>query len=238
MLTIISRSIIIYALVLVVFRLMGKRQIGQMQPFELVMTLIIADLATIPMAEMNVPLLHGIVPLLTLVVVHYFLIAITKCSTKINAFVSGKPIIIIDENGINYTAVKKLNISVDDLFESLREAGYFSFEQILFAIMETNGKMSVLPKASASPVSQDAMKIKTKENSLPVALVSDGKLLLDNLPSAKISKQQVLDFIKKQKINIKNILLLTSDKNGQVYLQQKNKKYTVLTNSWTNEAKE
>ena len=95
--TIIIRAIIIYFLILIVFRIMGKRQLGQMQPFELVLTLILADLGTIPMAEISVPLLHGIVPLVTLVLVHYFLTLLTKASSKFGEFISGKPIIVINE---------------------------------------------------------------------------------------------------------------------------------------------
>ena len=135
MLTIIVRAILIYILVLFVFRLMGKRQIGQMQPFELVLTLIIADLATIPMAESSVPVLHGVIPLLTLVVVHYFLTLISKNSVKFGNFISGKPVIVINPKGIDEKALHSLNITVDDLFEAIRGAGYFNLEEVQYAIM-------------------------------------------------------------------------------------------------------
>ena len=113
MLTIIIRSILIYFIVLLIYRLMGKRQLGQMQPFELVLTLIIADLATIPMAEVSVPVLHGIVPLLTLVVVHFILTLITKSSQMLSKVISGKPSIIINPKGIDYAVMKKLNLSTE-----------------------------------------------------------------------------------------------------------------------------
>ena len=146
MLTIVLRSILIYLIVLLVFRLMGKRQLGQMQPFELVLTLIIADLATIPMAEVSVPVLHGIIPLLTLVVLHFILTLLTKSSVFMSRVISGKPTIIINPKGIDYKAMKNLNLSTDDILAALRECGYFSISQIQYAIMETNGKISIMPK--------------------------------------------------------------------------------------------
>ena len=130
MLTIVIRSIIIYVIVLLVFRLMGKRQIGQMQPFELVLTLIIADLATIPMAEVSVPVLHGIIPLLTLAIIHFVITLITKNSAPLSKFISGKPVIIINPKGLDYKAMKQLNLSTDDILSALRNCGYFSIGQV------------------------------------------------------------------------------------------------------------
>ena len=123
MLTIIIRCIIIYMIVLILFRVMGKRQLGQMQPFELVLTLIIADLATIPMAEVSVPVLHGIIPVFTLVLLHFVLTAFSKLSPKFGYFISGKPVIVINPKGVDYKALKALNLSIDDLFEAIRGQG-------------------------------------------------------------------------------------------------------------------
>lgn len=125
MFTLIIRAIICYLLVLLVFRIMGKRQIGEMQPFELVLTLIIADLATIPMAESSVPTLHGVVPLITLVVVHFFLSFFSKKSQTVSKILNGKPIIIINPNGIDHVAINNLNITIEDIFEALRGKGFF-----------------------------------------------------------------------------------------------------------------
>ena len=224
MLTLIIRSIIIYFLVLIVFRLMGKRQLGQMQPFELVLTLILADLATIPMAEMSVPLLHGVVPLLALLVIHYVITMLSKFFPKFSELISGKPVIVINQDGIDYEAIKKLNLSIDDILESLRGAGYFSVDEVLFAIMETNGKVSVLPKAEQTPVVRQDLNISSVENSLPVILVSEGKILQDNFQQIKVKKEDVLNYIKKLEVNIKKILIFTLDNNGKVYMQEKNKK--------------
>ena len=231
MLTIIVRAIVIYILVLFVFRLMGKRQIGQMQPFELVLTLIIADLATIPMAELSVPVLHGIVPLLTLVVVHYFLTLISKSCTKFSDFISGKPVIVINPKGIDEKALHNLNITIDDLFEAIRGAGYFNLEEVQYAIMETNGTVNVLPKSDFSPVVNKDLKLKLEENSIPVTLVSEGKILKNNVNLAGVDKNFIEKLMKKAGIEkISKILVLTLNKSGTVYIQEKNKEFITFEN--------
>ena len=231
MLTLLIRSILIYFLVLIMFRLMGKRQLGQMQPFELVLTLILADIATIPMTEISIPLLHGVVPLLTLLLIHYLISITSRYSTKFSEIVSGKPVIVINQDGVDYNAIKKLSLSIDDICESLRGAGYFSINQVLFAIMETNGKMSVLPKAEFSPVVQQDLDIASQENSYPITIISEGKVIKENFKQLKVSTNSVFEFLKNLNIKIKNILIFTLDNNGLVYVQEKYKKgQTINTN--------
>lgn len=222
MLTIIIRSIIIYIVVLFLFRIMGKRQLGQMQPFELVLTLIIADLATIPMAEIGVPVLHGIIPLFTLVVLHFVLTFLCRVSTKFSMLVSGKPVIVINPKGIDYKALKKLNISIEDVFEAMRGLGYFSLDQVEYAIMETNGKLSILAKSNVSPVTNENLKIDVAPAVIPISIVSEGKVMKANLKEAQVSEDFILDFLHKKigvKTKIKDVLVMTIDKNGLVYLQ-------------------
>lgn len=223
MLTIIIRSIIIYLIVLFLFRIMGKRQLGQMQPFELVLTLIIADLATIPMAEVGVPVLHGIIPLFTLVILHFLLTMLTRSSTTMAAVVSGKPVIVINADGIDYKAMKKLSITVDDILEAMRGLGYFSLDQVEFAIMETNGKLSVLPKAEYAPATNESVKAKVEKSVIPVNLVCEGKIMKENLSIAMVDEKFVLNFLKEKNphAKLKDVLVMTFDKNGQVYLQYK-----------------
>ena len=224
MLTIIFRAILIYVIVLFVFRVMGKRQIGQMQPFELVITLIIADLATIPMAEIGVPVLHGIVPLLTLVIMHFVISFVVKLSPKLARFVSGKPVIIVNPKGIDYQAMKQLEISVDDLCEAIRGQGYFSMEQVQYAIMETTGKISVMPKSEFAPVTNQDMGLDASEQFIPVNIVSDGKFMADNFSLLKTDEERVKAFLSKKVgkgAKVKDVLLLTCDKCGNVFLQMK-----------------
>lgn len=222
MLTIIIRSILIYLIVLLVFRLMGKRQLGQMQPFELVLTLIIADLATIPMAEVSVPVLHGIVPLLTLVVLHFVLTLITRSSQMISKLISGKPVIIINPKGIDYEAMKKLSLSTDDIFAALRECGYFNISQVQYAIMETNGKVSVMPKAEFSPATNGDLKLEIEDSFIPIILVSEGKIMKENTQLAGFNEKEIEKLVKENGNGIiKNCLLLTINQTGQGYIQMK-----------------
>lgn len=225
MLTIVIRSILIYLIVLIIFRLMGKRQLGQMQPFELVLTLIIADLATIPMAEVSVPVLHGILPLLTLVVLHFILTLISRNSLKFSKLISGKPVIIINPKGIDYSALKKLNLSTDDLFAALRECGYFNISQVQYAIMETNGKVSVMPKTEYSPVTNSDMDIEVEQSFIPIVLISEGKIIEENVALAGLSKERVQSLLQEhaeqKNVKVKDTLLLTINQNGECYLQLK-----------------
>ncbi len=200
-----------------------------MQPFELVLTLIIADLATIPMAEVSVPVLHGIVPLLTLVIVHFVLTFLCKISNRFAWFLSGKPVIVINPNGIDYKALKNLNISVDDVFEAIRGCGYFSIEQIQYAIMETNGKMSVMPKSQFAPVTVGDMKFDVEKSAIPVNIINEGKIVKENLQIAGIEENDIKNILLQAKIKkVKDVLILTVDKNGQVYIQKFYDKYQTL----------
>lgn len=229
MVTIVVRAIIIYLVVLFLYRLMGKRQLGQMQPFELVLTLIIADLATIPMAEVSMPVLHGIVPLLTLVVLHFVLTFFCKISSRFSSFLSGKPVIVINPDGIDYKALRNLSISVDDVFEAIRGCGYFRIEEIQYAIMETNGKMSVLPKSQFAPVTVQDLKLDVDKSAIPVNIINEGKIIKTNLPIVKIDENDVKEILQKANIKrVKDVLILTLDKNGEVYIQKFNAKYQTL----------
>lgn len=229
MLTIVLRAILIYLVVLFLYRLMGKRQLGQMQPFELVLTLIIADLATIPMAEISVPVLHGIVPLLTLVLLHFALTLLCKLSSKFSRFISGKPVIVINPDGIDYKALKNLNLSIDDIMEAMRGAGYFKLQEVQYAIMETNGKLSVFPKSECSPLTVGDMNIQVDKSALPINLVSEGKIMKENLNIAKLDCEAITELLKKAGIKrVKDCLVLSIDKAGAVFAQEYDKKYVTF----------
>ncbi len=224
MLTISIRSIIIYFIVLFCFRIMGKRQLGQIQPFELVLTLIIADLATLPIAEVSIPILHGIIPIFSLLIVHFLIAILCRCSLKFATLISGKSIVVVNENGIDLKALKNLAITVEDLMESLRGCGYFSLSDISFAIMETNGKLSVLPKQQCSPATQQQMKVKIEKTTLPIIIICEGRMVDRNLKTLNINKNKFKKYLEKQNIQEKKVVLLSLDSVGNMFLQQKNKK--------------
>ena len=232
MLTLIIRAIVIYLIVLVILRIMGKRQIAEMQPYELVATLIIADLACIPMTEITVPLLHGIVPLLALTTIHFFISILSVKSIKLRRLINGRPIIVIDNNGIRYKDLRALNMTLNDLYEGLRVAGYFSLEDIAYAIVETNGSLSVLPKTSSRPPTADDMKVKTDPAVINLMLINDGKVVKENMEHFGLDEEFLKQSIGKFKItNIKDVMIYTLNNSGDVYLQEKvGKKITFKEN--------
>ncbi len=233
MFTLIARCFVIYIIVLFVFRLMGKRQLGELQPYEFVITLIVADLATLPMADTAIPLIHGVVPLITLLVIHFGISVLMQKSLLFRKIISGKPVIIISPDGIDYENLKKLNLNLNDVQESLRNLNYFKFEDIQYAIVETNGKITVIPKVESMPVTKNDLKINSPQNQLLSLLISDGKVVKENMQLCCVDEEFLLRQIKKVgESKIKNILVFTLDCNGNVYIQPKNKKYFTLKTSF------
>lgn len=210
MLTIFLRGLIIFGLLLVVIRLMGKRQIGEMEPFELVITLVISEIACVPMGDKNIPLTYGVVCILTLYIVHQVIVLLSK-NTKMQSIISGKPMLVIDKSGINVAAVKQLNMQVNDLMQSLRNTGYFSVEEIEYALMETNGQLSVIPKKS----------MENKQKSLPVPLILEGKWCEDELTQHGIDREKIGNILFKKRVKVKDVVFLTVDQNDHFVLQDK-----------------
>lgn len=218
-----TRSIIIYIIVLFAIRFMGKRQVGEMQPFEFVITLIIADLATIPMAEISIPIVHGIVPIFSIVVLHFFICFISQKSMRARYLISGRPAIIINPDGIDFKELKLLNMNIDDLIEALRGNDIFDIDTVAYAIIETNGKLCTILKAPNNPATREDINAKTPPSALPVNLLMDGRVMKENLKVAQIDESHLEKILKKAgKINKKDVLLLTLDNNGKVFLQPKN----------------
>ena len=219
---ILIRSIFVYLLVLVVIRLMGKRQVGEMQPFEFVITLILADLACIPMAEIAVPLVHGIVPILSLLVLHFFICFLSRKSMFIRYLISGRSAIIVSPKGINYKELKKLNMNLDDLIEAARGADVFNLEDIAYAIIETNGKICIIKKSSVEPVTREDMNVTIEPSTLPVNIIMDGFLMKENVRLTGIDDLFIQKVLKKANINkIKDVLIFTLDNQGNCYIQAK-----------------
>jgi uncharacterized membrane protein YcaP (DUF421 family) len=202
---------------------MGKRQIGEMQPFELVITLLIAELACIPMADLSVPLGYGIIAIVALFLLHQFLSVIEKKSRFIGKLISSKPSIVINSDGINFQELKKLNISVNELQESLRNAGYSSFDEAEYALIETNGKFSVLPRR---PDENAAPEEKTP---LPICLIEDGKFKIWEMNRLSLQENEVMAAIRENGIrDLKDVAVATYDNNGKLYFQKAGEKYKVV----------
>jgi len=219
----IVRSTITYFILFFILRVMGKRQVGELQPFELVITLILAELATLPMQETGLSLINGIVPLLTLVTIHFLISFLSRKSFFARKIICGKPVIIINPNGIQYEKLKELNMNINDLQEALRGAGYFTFEEIEYAIIETNGKLSVLPRSLERPANPKDFKLKPEKATLDVALIIDGKIIKANLKKLKVTEKFLYKYLKKANIKeLKELLLVTLSTNGSLFIQPKN----------------
>ena len=216
MLIIMIRTAIVFLVLLIIMRLMGKRQIGEMQPFELVITLLIADLACIPMADASVPLLYGVVAVITIFVLHEIMTLLDLKIKPLKTLISGKPSVVVNKNGIDDYQLKRNNLDVSDLIESLRTAGYFALDSIDYALYEANGTFSALPK-------QDYEQLQT---SLPMVIIDNGSYDEKNLEILGM-KQAYFDGILKERgvKSVKRVLVLTADGTGKMYLQEKGKKF-------------
>ena len=217
------RTIIVFIATLFVMRLMGKRQIGEMQPYELVITLIIADLACIPMADNSIPLLYGLIAILTVYLLHQIICLLDLNFSKAKDVISGIPSVVLNKNGIDDTQLKKNNLDVSDLIESLRVEGYFALDAVQYALYEAEGTFSALPKENYAEM----------QKSLPIILIDEGKFDKKNIQLTKKDVQYYLDVLQKQGCkDIKQVLVMTVDGNGKVYFQQKGEKYKTFELNW------
>lgn len=169
------RTLILYLAIILAVRLMGKRQVGEMQPAELVITILVSAVASVPMQDLNIPLAHGLVPVFTLIAAEVLMSALSLKCVFLRRLLSGKPVPVIRRGVIDQTALRQLRMSVDDLLEDLRLNGVFDLRQVAFAQVETNGQLSVLQTAADTPVTAGQMGLKPKEQGPFYVLVSDGK---------------------------------------------------------------
>lgn len=223
MLIVFVRAILIYFFLLVAMRLMGKKQLGELQPFEFAVTLIMAELACIPMSDTTVPVIYGLVPIFTLFIVQFALTKLIKHSLKARRLINGKPVIVINPCGIDYRAISMLDLTVNDLLEALREKNYLSPEELEYAIFETNGDVSVIPKAR--PLTTEDMHLNAPPAQLPYAVICEGKKMSDNIRKGKIDYASVEKVLKAHDLKQKNVLLMTVTGGETFYLQPKSGRY-------------
>lgn len=238
------RTTFLYALVVLVMRLMGKRQIGELQPYEFVITIMISDLAALPMQDTRLPLLLGVIPIITLLFLKNLLSQIQLKSQTARKFIDGEPTILIYNSKINYNALKRQQINLDEIMEEMRLSGYFDLSEIQYAILENNGQLSILPSASSSQNSggngsQNAVtssNANTKSSSagsgksqqgtsngnpqLPKILVIDGKINKNSLTSLNKDKSWVEKVLKNHGINsMHEVLIAMYDTSGKFVYQ-------------------
>lgn len=222
MLVVFVRTLVLYTLVVIVMRVMGKRQIGQLQPFELAVAIMISELAAIPMQDTGIPLLNGIIPIITLLAAQLIFSFVTLKSTRARALICGRPNILIEKGKINEENLRKELYTLNDLLEQLRIKNVPNISDVEFAILETNGQLSVITKSQKRPLNPDDLKISTKYEGLPLDLIIDGTINHKNLKKAKLSVRWLAAELDKAGIkDAKDVLFANLDSSGNLYLQRK-----------------
>lgn len=215
------RAIILYIIVLIVMRLMGKREIGQLQPFELAISIMIADLASIPMTETGVPISNGIIPILGLLLMHLIISIINMKSIKVREIVCGKPSILIYRGKIDEKVLKKERFTINELQERLRGNSIVNLGDVEYAILETSGEVTVIQKPEKRNTIPEDFNIKPDYEGIPYDLVVDGKIMYKNLKSIGKNYAWLKNQVEKFNMKPEEALVVTIDGKGQIFCQKK-----------------
>lgn len=218
------RMVILYIVAIASVRIMGKRQIGELQPTELVITLLLSEIIAIPIQETNVPLFNTLIAVFLLVGFEIFASIFNMKSIKFRNLIQGHPLIVIDDGKIDQKLIKQLRFTVDDLLEALRQKDVFDISQVQYAIVETNGQMSVLLKPEYEPVVREDLKIKPQQTKLQCLVVADGQFISQDFNICKTNEKKLSQIIKKNKSRLDDIMLMTIDKNGNKNIIKKENK--------------
>lgn len=206
------RALILYLLIILSMKMMGKRQISDLQTSELVITIMISNIAAIPMEDTAQPLFSSLIPIAVLICSEIIISYLMLKNTKIRNFVCGKPIVVVYEGKISQKALKHLRISTEDLFEQLRQANVFSISDVWFAIMETNGNLSVLPKSAKSPPTAETLKVKTQDPDVETIIISDGNIMSSSLSICGLDMDWLMQTLKKKNMKLEDVFLMTANK--------------------------
>lgn len=221
MILIFVRTIIIYVLVLCVMRFMGKREIGQMQPFELVISIMIADLASTPMTEIGIPILYGIIPIFGMLFMHIVISIINIKSIRMREIICGKPRILIDKGRIDERALIKENFTINELQERLRVNDVNNISDVEYAILETSGQISVILKSEKSPVTCEDLNLKVDKTKISYDLILDGRIMNDNLKKLDKDQKWLEKEISKFDMIPTEALIFVLNGDGSYYCQRK-----------------
>lgn len=222
MLVIFIRTLILYIIVIIAMRIMGKRQIGQLQPFELAVAIMISDLASVPMQNTGIPLINGIIPILTMLAAQILISYISLKSVKARNVICGRPSILISNGKINEKEFRNELYTFNDFMEQLRSKDIYNMADVEYAILESNGQLSVVPKASKRKVTPEDLNIVGKYEAPAIDLIIDGDLLEKNLDQANLDKPLLELELRKLGIqNVKDVLFASMDSDGKLFCQAK-----------------
>ena len=211
------RTVVLYTALILAVRLLGKRQIGQMEPSEFVVAMLVADLAAVPMQNNSIPLVNGLVPMLVVMGLELILSYLSLKSIRLRKLLCGKPVILIDNGRIIQENLRRTQVTLDELSGHLREKGVLDIQTVQFAILETNGNLSVFPYPAEQPAAARDAGVKASKQYLPVTLVSDGRLLAENLKRAKKDGAWLHKTLRERNATMDGTWLLTVDEAGHIY---------------------
>lgn len=226
MIVIILRTLILYATVVLSLRIMGKRQIGELQPSELVVAIMISDVATVPMESFDIPLLSGIIPVLTLLLAEVITSFISVKSKRARKFFMGEPSIIVYDGVILEDELLKQRFNLSDLLEELRLLGCFDISDVLVAVLETSGKLSVIPRDKARNVTVEDLKIENpRHEGLPCTVILDGELNQEELKRSGKTQYEIINEIQKRGAkHVSDVFIASIDAEGELFMQLKAKR--------------
>lgn len=203
------RAVILYILLIFTVRLMGKRQIGELQPSELAITILISNIATLPVEDTGMPLLTGIIPIITLASLDVIMSWLSMKSRLIRRCACGKPVIIINDGKLDQKSMRSIRFTIDDLAASLRGQGIFDISEVQFAVVETTGNLSVYQKYSGRNVTNGDMQLKGKNEDPPDVVIADGECLPESMNRMGIDRKWIDSTLKKEKTDIDQVFIMT-----------------------------
>ena len=216
MITALCRTVILYFLIMIGLRLMGKRQIGELEPCELVLTMMISDLATVPMQDFGIPLLAGVIPILTLLSLSLLLSQLSLLSLRFREVMCGTPAILIRNGEVQQDAMRENRYTLDELLEQLRGQGYVSVDEVRWAVLENSGQLSILPWARQRPPTAEELGLTPEEDELPFILINDGRIVRRNLARSGRNEAWLQKELRRTGHSAGEIFLLTVDGSGKV----------------------
>lgn len=217
----IIRTLVLYAFVIFALRIMGKRQISEMQPSELVVTIIMSNIVSLPMQNTSQPLLSGVIPVVVLVALEIAASAVMLKSSKFRKLICGNPVVVISDGKILQEQMKRLRLTTEDLCAQLRQQSVFSIDDVQYCIVETNGTVSVLEKPQRRVPVADDLGVEIEDNKFGTVVISDGELLEDRLELCGRDKDEVAKILNKNKVNMDDVFIMTLDGLGKYNIIQR-----------------
>ena len=224
MLITLFRTLILYILIIFTMRILGKRQIGELQPAELVITILLSEIIVIPMQDTEIPLINTLIPVFVLAGFEMLVSFIGMKSVKFRSAMQGNPVVVISDGKLNTKQLKELRFTTDDLIEALRKKDIFDISEVQYAIVETDGTLSVLQKEEKLPATKEDLKIHPQKSSLPCIVISEGKIIKTDFGECNTDSDKIKAILKKKHLKESEVMLMTLDKDGNMNIFKKDEK--------------